>query len=96
MKRFQEFILEQGQLDERFARKGAVGAYALQSKRHGDAAIKDYNSAKQALRSIATKSSQDDKLNTIILALIDLMDGLSSQRQQIGSLSAQVTALSLL
>jgi hypothetical protein len=96
MKSFQEFILEQGQLDERFARKGAVGAYALQSKRHGDAAIKDYNSAKQALRSIATKSSQDDKLNTIILALIDLMDGLSSQRQQIGSLSAQVTALSLL
>lgn len=96
MKSFQEFILEQGQLDERFARKGAVGAYALLSKRHGDAAVKSYNKAKQELRFIVGKSSPDDKVDTITLALIDLLDGLSSQRQQIGSLSAQVTALSLL
>lgn len=95
MKSFKAFILDYEQLDERYVRKGAVGAYALQSKRHGDAAIKNYNMAKQALRSVTSKSSQDDKLNTIISALIDLMDGLSSQRQQIGSLSAQVTALSL-
>jgi hypothetical protein len=96
MKSFQDFILEQGQINERFVRKGAVGAYALQSKRHGDAAVKSYNKAKQALRSVTSKSSPDDKVDTITLALIDLLDGLSSQRQQIGSLSAQVTALSLL
>ena len=96
MKSFHEFILEQEQLDERYVRKGAVGAYALQSKRHGDAAIKNYNRAKQTLRTVASKSSPDDKIDTMTLALIDLLDGLSSQRQQIGSLSAQVTALSSL
>lgn len=96
MKSFHYFILEQEQLDERFARKGAVGAYALQSKRHGDAAVKNYNKAKQALRSVASKPSSDEKIDTLTLALIDLLDGLSSQRQQIGSLSAQVTASTML
>jgi hypothetical protein len=96
MKGFKEFLLKQKKLEEGVVKKGAVAAYALQGKKHGDKAVHSFNRAKQALRSVANSKSADAKIEALIRAHIDLLDGLVSQRQQIGSVSAQVTSLTLL
>lgn len=96
MKSFKAFIIEQQQLEEAIVKKSAVAAYALQGRKHGNNAVRSYNRAKQTLRALVNAKSTDHKVDAISRAIIDLLDGLVAQRQQIGSVSAQVTALSVL
>ena len=95
MKRFKTFAMEQQALDETVVRKGAVAAYALQGRNHGNNAVRSYNKAKQTLQSATIVKNTDMKVDALTRAFIDLLDGLVSQRQQIGSVSAQVTSLSI-
>lgn len=92
MKSFKAFMIEQQQLEEAIVKKGAVAAYALQGRKHGNNAVRSYNKAKQALRLLVKANSTDHKIDALTRALIDLLDGLVATRQQIGSVSAQVTA----
>jgi hypothetical protein len=96
MKGFKAFIVEQRNIEERFVRKGAVAAFALQGRNHGNKAVRSYNKAKQTLKSVANAESTDKKVDALTRAFIDLLDGLVSQRKQIGSVSAQVTSLTVL
>ena len=96
MKSFKNFMAEQQGLDEAVVKKGAVAAYALQGRKNGNNAVRSYNKAKQALRVATNAKSTDIKIDALTKALIDLLDGLISQRHQVGSVSAQVTALTVL
>ena len=96
MKSFKEFISENQAMDEAFVRKGAVAAYALQGKKHGDEAVRHYHRAGQSLRIIKNEKSTDAKVDALAMALTDVLNGLISQRNQVGSVSAQMTAVSLL
>jgi len=96
MKRFKKFAMEQQAIDETVVRKGAVAAYALQGRNHGNNAVRSYNKAKQTLQSTTIVKNTDMKVDALTRAFIDLLDGLVSQRQQIGSVSAQVTSLTVL
>ena len=95
MKGFKAFIVEQQNIEERFVRKGAVATFALQGRNHGNKAVRSYNRAKQTLKSVTNAESTETKVNALTRSIIDLLDGLVSQRQQIGSVSAQVTSLSI-
>jgi len=88
--------MEQDQLEEAMIKKGAVAAYALQGRKHGNNSVRSYNKAKQTLRAVKDVNSTNQKVDVLSKALIDLLDGLISQRQQIGSVSAQVTTLTVL
>lgn len=92
MKSFKTFMQERQQLEEGIAKKGAVAAYALQGRKHGNNAVRSYNKAKQALRAVVNAKSTDQKVDALVIGLIDLLDGLIAQRRQVGSVSAQVTA----
>jgi hypothetical protein len=94
MKSFKAFMTEQQQLEEAIVKKGAVAAYALQGRKHGNNAVRSYNRAKQTLRALVNAKSTDQKVDALSRAIIDLLDGLVAQRQQIGSVSAQVTVSS--
>ena len=96
MKSFRIFMAEHQGLDEAVVKKGAVAAYALQGRKNGNNAVRSYNKAKQALRTATNAKSTDIKIDALTKALIDLLDGLISQRHQVGSVSAQVTALTVL
>jgi len=91
MKSFKAFMIEQQQLEEAILKKGAVAAYALQGRKHGNNAVRNYNRAKQTLRALVNAKSTDQKIDALSRAIIDLLDGLVAQRQQIGSVSAQLT-----
>lgn len=95
MKSFRQFIHEQDQINERLIRKGAVSAYALQGKKHGDQAARRYRDAKKVLTSNTAKDLED-KIDGLAKAIAALADGLSSTREQIGSVSAQITGLTVL
>ena len=95
MRSFKEHI-EAEQLDERIIRKGAVAAYASSGKRHGSDAVKRYQAAKRLLTANIDSKSTEEKVDIIIAALVQISDGLISNRKQIGSASAQITAVSLL
>ena len=95
MKTFRQHVAERS-LNEAIVRKGAVALYAAQGKKHGDNAVRSYNQAKLTLRSVTKKQSTDTKVDALTRAFIDLLDGLVLQRQQMGSISAQVTALAML
>jgi hypothetical protein len=96
MKSFKAFVEERHSIDEGIVKKSAVAAYALQGRNHGNNAVRSYNKAKQTLKAVANAKSSDTKVDALTRALIDLLDGLVSQRQQIGSVSAQVTSLTVL
>jgi len=96
MKSFKAFMIEQQHLEEAIVRKGAVAAYALQGRKHGNNAVRSYNKAKQALRLVTNVKNTDQKFDALSRALIDLLDGLIASRQQIGSVSAQVTAATVI
>jgi len=95
MKSFKEHI-EAKQLDERIIRKGAVAAYASSGKRHGDDAVKKYQTAKRLLTTNIESKTTEEKVDIILATLVQISDGLISNRKQIGSVSAQITAVSLL
>lgn len=96
MKSFKAFMIEQQHLEEAIIKKGAVAAYALQGRKHGNNAVRSYNKAKQALRLVTNVKNTDQKFDALSRALIDLLDGLIASRQQIGSVSAQVTAATVI
>jgi hypothetical protein len=89
-------MIEQQHLEEAIVKKGAVAAYALQGRKHGNNAVRSYNKAKQALRLVTNVKNTDQKFDALSRALIDLLDGLIASRQQIGSVSAQVTAATVI
>lgn len=95
MRSFKEHV-EAEQLDERIIRKGAVAAYASRGKSYGDEGEKRYQTAKRLLTANIESKSTEEKVDVIIAALVQISDGLVSNRQQIGSVSAQITAVSLL
>ena len=90
MKSFKEFLLEDRGLEEGIVRGGASLAFAANGRKHGDAAVRSYNAAKQAFAGYARKEG-GAKLETIAIAINHLLDGLISTRHQIGSLSGQLT-----
>ena len=96
MKSFKTFMIEQEQLQEGIVKKGVVAAYAFQGRKHGNNAVRSYTKAKQALRAAVNVKSTDQKVDALVLALIDLLDGLVAQRRQIGSVSSQTAAIALL
>lgn len=96
MKSFKTFLAERQALEESVVKKGAVAAYALQGRNHGNNAVRSYTKAKQTLQAATNAKSTDMKVDALTRALIDLLDGLVSQRQQIGSVSAQVTSATIL
>ena len=96
MKSFRTFMAEQQGLDEAVVKKGAVAAYALQGRKNGNNAVRSYNKAKQALRVVTNEKSTDIKIDALTKAFIDLLDDLISQRHQVGSVSARVTALTVI
>jgi hypothetical protein len=58
--------------------------------------VRSYTKAKQTLQAATNAKSTDMKVDALTRALIDLLDGLVSQRQQIGSVSAQITSSNIL
>ena len=94
MMTFRQFY--ESRMNEGLVGKAAVAGYALQGKRHGDAAVSDYRRARQSLQQVTMKKSTDAKVDALALAFSELLNGLTAQRNQIGSVSAQVTAVSLL
>ena len=96
MKGFKAFLAEQQALEEGVVKKGAVAPFALQGRNHGNNAVRSYKKAKQTLMTAANAKITDTKVDALARAFIDLLDGLVSQRLQVGSVSAQVTALSVL
>ena len=92
MKSFKAFMIEQQQLEEAIVKKGAVAAYALQGRKHGNNAVRSYNKAKRMLQSAVNAKSTDQKTEVMLFAILDLLDGLIATRRQLGSVSAQVTA----
>ena len=95
MKGFRQYLAER-RMDEAIVRKGAVAAYAAQGKRHGDEAVRSYNQAKQTLRTAQNMKMVDAKIDVLTRTFIEFLGGLVSQRQQIGAVSAQITALAML
>ena len=96
MKSFKAFMIEQQQLEEAVVKKGAVAAYALQGRKHGNNAVKSYNRAKRTLKAAVNTKNTDQKSEAILHAILDLVDGLIATRKQLGSVSAQVTASTII
>ena len=55
--------------------------------------MKSYNKSQAELEAVVNGKSTDHKVDALSRALIDLLDGLVASRQQIGSVSAQVTCI---
>lgn len=91
---FRAFLEETDGLEEGIVRKGAVTLYSLQGKRHGDEAVRHYQGVRQAL-ALALKKDINQKVDALAQAMTSLADGLVATRQQIGSVSAQLTASSI-
>jgi len=96
MKSFNTYINEQINLNEKIMRKGTVSAYGMKSKTYGNKAKHQYQLAKQSLNIRNNKIDAVDKIDLLLTAFIKLMDGLINTREQIGSISAQITAATLL
>lgn len=92
MKSFKNFMAEQQDLDEAAVKKGAVAAYALQGRKNGNNAVRSYNKAKQTLKTSVNSTTLDQKTDKLLSAIMHLLDGLVATRQQIGSVSSQVTS----
>ena len=88
---FRDFLETRDQLDEAVVRKSAVLLYAAQAKRNGDAAVRSYQAVRQTL-AFRMDRGVDEKLDDLAKAMIAIADGLIANRQQLGSISAQVTA----
>ena len=59
-------MIEQQQIEEAIIKKGAVAAYALQGRKHGNNAVKSYNRAKQTLRALANATSTNQKVDALV------------------------------
>ncbi len=95
MKTFRQHVAER-RLNEAIVRKGAVLTYASQGRAHGDRATQHYREAKRLLTINMKGKDTDEKIDFIINAIAQMADGMISTRQQIGSVSAQITASNVL
>jgi hypothetical protein len=95
MKTFRQYIHERS-LDEAVVRKGAVLTYAAQGRAHGDRATQHYRESKRLLTINMKGKDTDEKIDFIMNAIAQMADGMISTRQQIGSVSAQITASNVL
>lgn len=95
MKRFKEFISEQHMV-ESMVRRGAVASFAAIGKRHGDQAVSSLSRARFELHRMSKEKTTDAKVERVGTALTLMIDGLIASREQIGAVSAQVTAHALL
>ncbi len=95
MKTFRQHVAERS-LNEAVRRKGAVLTYASQGRAHGDRATQHYRDIKRLLTINMKSKDSDEKMDLIMNALAQMADGMILTRQQIGSVSAQITSLSLL
>lgn len=77
--------------ESRFIRKGTAAVFATRSKRHGDIAIREFNRAKQNLSQLSNISDDSKKIDHLGSALIHMLDGLSSLRHQLGSITSLAT-----
>lgn len=92
-KSFKTFLKENRSLEEGTLRKGAVAAFGLKGRRHGDDAFRSWQSAQSRIKRMTSNSELDDRL---LSSLADLLDGLMHSRKQLGSISAQITASDVL
>jgi hypothetical protein len=95
MKTFRQHINER-LLDESVVRKGAVAVYASQGRNHGDRAVQHYRSAQRLLTTNIQGKDATQKIDLLMASMIQIVEGLISSRQQLGSVSAQITSLSVL
>lgn len=91
MKSFREFS-QQSIMTENIIRKGAVSTFALQGKRHGDAAVRSFQSARDATKNSLQDSNINERLSEIEIAINLIATGLIEVRHQIGSVSSQITS----
>jgi hypothetical protein len=91
MKTFKQFLKPE-RVEENAIRKGAVSLYAVQGKRHGDAAVRHFKIAQQSLTRHQSNNTIEEKIDAIEIYLKSLSDGLIEIRNQIGSISAQITS----
>ena len=85
MKSFEEFLTEQGQLEEGVIRTGAIVSYGSQSRKHGEDAVRAFRSGQQELRKTMSDNTVEGRLERIEKSLDALFVGLIKQRQQIGA-----------
>lgn len=85
MKSLVEHMAEQEHLEERLLRTGALATYAARSRKEGDASVRAFKQAQQALRTGGADIPLEDRVKRIEQSLNHLFDGLIAQRQQIGS-----------
>ena len=83
MKGFKAFLAERKALDEGIVKKGAVAAFALQGRNHGNNAVRSYNKAKQTLRAVANAKSTDNKVDALTRAFIDLLARAITERDYV-------------
>jgi hypothetical protein len=95
MNTFRQYLAER-RMNEAIVRKGAVVTYASQSRVNGDRATQHYREAKRLMTINMKGKDSDEKIGLIMTAIGQMADGMISTRQQIGSVSAQITSLSLL
>ena len=94
MMRFKEF--RRKRLEENLLRSGPVGVFAGRAKQHGDAAAKDFETATRKVMPIKAEPKTDGKLDLMADLLAELLNGMIETRKQIGAVSAQVTASTVL
>ena len=94
MMRFKEF--RQKKLEEKMFRSGSVVAFAGKAKQHGDAAEKDFTAAKRKVLPLKSEIQLNGKLDQLADLLAELLNGMIETRKQIGAISAQVTASTIL
>ncbi len=90
MMRFKEF--RQKQLEENLLHSGSVGVFAKNAKQNGDAAAKDFETAKRKVLPLKSEPKTDNKLDLLADMIAELLNGMIETRKQIGAVSAQVTA----
>ncbi len=92
---FREYIVETSSLEETVIRKGAVALYAIRGKSFGDRATRQFQTVVQGVSTLSHSATEQDKIDLLVKSLSSTANGLINLRQQIGSVSAQITAANL-
>ena len=85
MKSLVEHMVEQGNLEERLLRTGAIATYGVRSRKEGDASVRAFRQGQQELRKTMSDNTVEGRLERIEKSLDALFVGLIKQRQQIGA-----------
>ena len=97
MKSFGEYLAEeQESLEEGVVRATAITAFAAKARGQGTDAVKSYKRGLEHLSAPTKGMSTEQRLDRLDAALTELLDGLISTRNQIGSGVAVDTAGHLL